>query len=280
MKKYKLDEMTYTEIKELDRSKTIFFLPISPIEQHGPHLPLGTDFYAAGDMAAMAITGLQKKEPSLNYILHPPIPLGSSECTMDFPGTISVRGKTIAKIIFDICSSIARHGFKYIIISSQHMDPVHLKAINVGMKKTMKKYDIKIFEPYSVVTWHRNTKEDTLWKEKGVDLQTEYHADVKETSFIQYKYPHLLKNGYEKIKPCCLDIEKLYKEGKKTFMKMGADEGYIGSPAKSEEEMGKIHLEVAAEILANTALKLYNGEKLPEMVKEWKFVMKFFIRLD
>ena len=44
----KLDEMSWLEVENLNKEKTIIFLPIGPVEEHGPHLPLGTDFSLPG----------------------------------------------------------------------------------------------------------------------------------------------------------------------------------------------------------------------------------------
>jgi hypothetical protein len=57
IKKYKMikfEELNWKELDALDREKTIFFLPISPMEEHGPHLSLGTDLFSARDAAAEA----------------------------------------------------------------------------------------------------------------------------------------------------------------------------------------------------------------------------------
>ncbi len=40
-------ELNWKQIDELPKEKTVFFLPISPMEEHGPHLPVGTDFLTA-----------------------------------------------------------------------------------------------------------------------------------------------------------------------------------------------------------------------------------------
>ena len=39
--------MTWFEVDALDRDRCLVFLTVSPLEQHGPHLPLGVDFYGA-----------------------------------------------------------------------------------------------------------------------------------------------------------------------------------------------------------------------------------------
>jgi creatinine amidohydrolase len=42
--------MSLPEIEALDREKTIFLMAVSPIEVHGPHLPLGTDVFVAEEL--------------------------------------------------------------------------------------------------------------------------------------------------------------------------------------------------------------------------------------
>ena len=114
----------------------------------------------------------------------------------------------------------------------------------------------------------------------GMDMITEAHADIKETSFIKNKYPELLKKSYKDLPPCLIDLEKQYRKGVRKFKKMGAEKGYLGSPAKATTEFGKIHLEEGAEVLVDSALKLYRGEKLPEMSKRIRNIIKFLVRLD
>ena len=50
----KLEELNWKQVDELDRDKTIIFLPISPLEEHGPHLPVGTDFLTTKDAVILA----------------------------------------------------------------------------------------------------------------------------------------------------------------------------------------------------------------------------------
>ena len=52
----RLEEMTMPELDALDRERTLIAIPISPLEAHGPHLPLGTDGF-------MALDGLIRFQP-------------------------------------------------------------------------------------------------------------------------------------------------------------------------------------------------------------------------
>ena len=51
----KLEELNWKEIEELEKDKAIFFLPISPLEEHGPYLPVGTDLLMSQDAAVESI---------------------------------------------------------------------------------------------------------------------------------------------------------------------------------------------------------------------------------
>ena len=68
---FKYTELTTFELDSLNRDKTVFLLPISPLEEHGPHLPLGTDLYLAESLAAGLARRLSKKswfDFALGYI--------------------------------------------------------------------------------------------------------------------------------------------------------------------------------------------------------------------
>ena len=133
----KLEELNWKQIEGLKKEKAIFFLPISPLEEHGPHLPVGTDLLISQDVAVEAIKILYKKNPALTYVLLPAVPVGFCKFSSDFSGSISVSSKIVRDIIYEIGTSLARHGFKYLIICSFHMALGHLRGIYSGMKKIM-----------------------------------------------------------------------------------------------------------------------------------------------
>ena len=112
----KFEELSWKQIEKMPNDKTIFFLPISPMEEHGPHLPVGTDFLTIRDTTTEAIKTLKKEKPELIYVLLPAIPLGYCKFNIDFPGSISISGKAIKEIVYSVGLSLAIHGFKYLVI--------------------------------------------------------------------------------------------------------------------------------------------------------------------
>jgi creatinine amidohydrolase len=277
----KLDEMSWVDIETLNKDKAIIFLPIGPVEEHGPHLPLGTDFFAARDIAELAAHYVNQQDASVHTVVAPVIPLGCSQITADFPGTISVRGTTMARLVVDICISLVRHGFRSMVIVNHHLEPVHLKAILTAIQEVNSHHDVRIIETASIIAYSGlHTEETQKGLAMGLDMKREIHADVRETSFIRYRYPALIKGDVTQLPPVLIDIDEAFRKGCSTFKEMGAQEGYLGTPSKSTEEYGRLHLEEGARLTADLALKLLKGEQLPEMNAKMKYILDAHVTLD
>ena len=277
----KFDEMSWVEIENLNKDKTVIFVPIGPVEEHGPHLPLGTDFFAARDIAELAVHYVHQQDTTVHTVVAPVIPVGCSQTAADFPGTISVRGTTLAHLVVDICTSLARHGFRYMVIVNHHLEPVHLKAILTAIQEVSSQHDVSIIETASIIVYSGlHTEETQQGLTMGLDMKREIHADVRETSFVKYRYPHLIKGDVAQLSPVLIDIDDALRKGCSTFKEMGAQEGYLGTPSKATEEYGRLHLEEGARLTADLALKLINGEQLPEINAKMKYVLDSHVTLD
>jgi creatinine amidohydrolase len=266
-----IEELNWKQIDSLEREKTIIFLPISPLEEHGPHLPVGTDFLTSKDAAKEAMKRLQEKDPTLSPVLYPSVPLGFTKIAGDFPGTVSVSSKAIRDVIFGICTSLGRHGFKYILICSYHMDLGHLKGIYAGMKKAQKRYPLHVYEPQG--PYHFSKQVEEREPKLGFDTTREVHAGFRETSLMKYQYPYL-------VDPCYKDLQNIYKDlyspkalGK-TFQELGLPDGYVGSPARADSDYGRWLFEDTVELYVRSALGLLHKETLPALPKSTQRVMK------
>lgn len=266
----KLEEMSWKQIDGLKRDRTIFFLPISPLEEHGPHLPVGTDLLTCRDAAIEAIKILSKKHPELNHVLLPPVPLGFCGFNTDFPGSISVSGGVVRDIVYSIASSLAQHGFKYLIICSYHMALGHLKGIYTAMHKVMRKYDMKICEPWG--PYFYNDEIEKREPKLGFDTSKELHAGFRETSLMKYQYPYLVDESYKKLQSIYRDLRSPRVLGKK-FKKLGLDEGYVGSPARADTDYGRWFFNETVKVYTQAAIDLYEGKKLQDLPKNIKLMM-------
>ena len=115
MVKVRMSEMTRVDIqKALDRGFSTVVFAVGSNEQHGPHLPTCTDTLI-GDVLANKVTGKLGKA-----LQAPSINVGCSDAHMAFPGAISLRPETLKGLIRDYCASLAKQGFKNIVILPSH----------------------------------------------------------------------------------------------------------------------------------------------------------------
>lgn len=115
MVKIRISEMSWVDIqKALDRGFGTVVFGVGSNEQHGPHLPTSTDSLIADELAYKVAGKLG------NALQAPTINVGCSEHHMVFPGTITLRPETLKSLIRDYCVSLAKHGFKNIIILPSH----------------------------------------------------------------------------------------------------------------------------------------------------------------
>ena len=222
-----------------------------------------------------------EENENLQSILLPAIPLGCCSVTDDFPGTISLKGLTLFHVLIDVFESIARQGFPFLVISNHHLDPVHMKAIMLAIDKLESEYPIRLLETgsriaHSGIPMRQNEKILAM----GLNPMMELHADVKETGFILYQYPHLIKVDYQKLPATPIDVEAGFRKGLRTFKQMGADKGYLGTPDRATKALGQMYLEECARTLATLTLKMVNNEPLPDMNAEIKLALENFVQLD
>jgi creatinine amidohydrolase len=267
----KLDELSWKHINELDVNKTIFFLPISPLEEHGPHLPVGTDILTARDTVIEAIKILNRKKPDLTNVLIPSVPLGTCNFNTDFPGSISISSKIVREIVYSIGSSLARHGFKFLVISTIHMSVSHLKGIYSGMKRLMLKNKIKVSEPWGPYFYNNEIEKNE--PKLGFDTSKELHAGFRETSLMKYQYPYLVDKSYKNLQNIYRDLKSPLIITKK-FKELGLKNGYIGSPARADADYGRWFFNEIVNVYVKSAISLYEGKKQPNLPKKTKLIMK------
>jgi len=109
------EELSVAEIEALDRDATVLLLPLGSVEQHGRHLPLGTDSMLAAAVsleAAKIMPGRVAVLPSPWY--------GFSQHHMRFPGTVTLRAETMMALVEDIAQSVVAHGFQRLALVNGH----------------------------------------------------------------------------------------------------------------------------------------------------------------
>lgn len=109
------EELSQLQVDALDREKTVLVIPLGSVEQHGHHLPLGTD-----TMLAHALALAAAERTTAKVVVLPPPWYGFSAHHMRFPGSITLSHKTLMAMVEDIVASLGQHGFTRVLLINGH----------------------------------------------------------------------------------------------------------------------------------------------------------------
>ena len=173
-------ELSSDAIKEEIKKNGIVIMPIGSTEQHGPHLPTGTDTLEGWAIA-------KKVADKLNLLLLPIVPFGYSEDHCPRPGTITLSMETLKQIIRDVSKNLARDGAKHIIVMSGHGGQITQIAdvcYELNVSGILGKTQI-----HNIFPWSATPIEVPA---QVLEEEVFLHAEELETSFILYLKPELV----------------------------------------------------------------------------------------
>jgi creatinine amidohydrolase len=108
-----LPHMTVPEVEALLTRTDMVIIPVGSLEQHGLHLPIGTDF----------ISGVERSKliaQQRDILVAPVLMIGQSPYHMGFAGSITLSAETIIQVHLEAVESLIRHGFHRFIIMNAH----------------------------------------------------------------------------------------------------------------------------------------------------------------
>jgi creatinine amidohydrolase len=261
----KLETLTWTELTALDRERTIIIFPVSPLEEHGPHLPIGTDIYTtmAGVEGAAAV--LERRRPDLTILIAPILPIGSNIVPY-FPG-IGVSPRVVRKLVVRSGAAMAREGFHYIAVISGHLGPSHLAALEEAAEYVSRRYRVKMIAPVAptlYLTLHgqflaqfEQALERPLSQEEIRAIVSDDHAGALETSLMLHLHADLVRDTYPDLPPVPVRDLLRWKGWLRTRWP-----GYLGDPARARTDVGKAAGTALAEVSADLVLRAMAGEDI------------------
>ncbi len=105
------------------------------VEQHGPHLPLGTDAFAADALA-------EEVARKMSAVLVPLPLVGVSPYHLSWAGSLSLQPQTMIAVIEDICESLARHGVDKILFVNWHEG--NTPALRLAGDSVQRKFNLRV----------------------------------------------------------------------------------------------------------------------------------------
>lgn len=246
------------EMAEIDKDNAVVMLPISAIEQHGPHLPVGTDTIILEKL--LEKFALEKQFSGFDVLIAPQLAVGKSNEHMDFCGTLTLTTHTMYDVITEICKGIAQHGFKKIVLTNSHGGNTDLLNVLSRDLRILLNVEIYVFDWWFTPFWS-----DIMAKQKeSGSIYGVFHACELETSLMMAFAPETVKtdkiadevpdemfSGYKQI--------SLY--GPVTMGWKTADvtvSGVIGQPMCASREKGLIFAQYAVDKLADIISEILN----------------------
>ena len=108
-----LMEITQPEAERLLREGRTVIIPTGSVEQHGPHLPCGTDTFAA-------VVFARAVAERIGALVVPFSPVGVTPFHMSFAGSLTLRPETFVRVLVDVADGAVRHGAERVVIMNWH----------------------------------------------------------------------------------------------------------------------------------------------------------------
>ncbi len=245
-------DMNWNEIEEKGKKAVPVLFPLGVIEQHGPHLPLGTDIYYSYAVCRLIQEKAMKKGKEL--LIAPPYYWGINHCTGAFPGTFSLRTDTMKQVLLEIFENLSGWGFKKIYCINYHGDPLHMQTILEAAKQADDKYEMEVrllLEPYELAEHGLSGEEDYCMVDRaeyppevfaGENVGLDIHAGAFETASIKYFYPDMPDEELAgKLPDDSLDEDTIqtWLQGGSGVRKL-VPHGYAGNPAGYEKQLENV----------------------------------------
>jgi creatinine amidohydrolase len=179
---YRFNELTRERLNEL-APEALIVLPVGATEQHGPHLPVGTDSFAIERIAAESA---QAASSDITTILAPTLPFGSSHHHLPFGGSFSLSTETYYRVLVELLESLVAGGFRKAFILNGHGGNSEL--IQLAARDVARANPISVAAaPYWTIGW------DALVA-AGIHQQGKLpgHAGRFETSLVLAMRPELV----------------------------------------------------------------------------------------
>src|SRR5256885_2911377 len=250
----RLVEMTRSEaIKAAPES--LLVIPLGATEQHGPHLPAGTDTMLVEAVAERAVLGLRDSFP---IVLAPTVPLGSSAHHVPFGGTLSITSLTLYAVLMDIGRSAAAGGFRRIFYLNGHggnHELAQVAARDLGLELPI---------AVGVGSWWAMAYDALIEAGSPTIRSVPGHAGGFETAAMMAMAGHLVqekrptREGQPAESPPFRSDYRIEIHGS-----WQAKDGFTDNPADASPELGERFLTVAAAKVAADLGSFYSRTQAP-----------------
>jgi len=282
------EQLTKRQFDALDRSQCVVVVTVSPLEVHGPHLPLGADVLEGEGLMDHTIRALPERHRRRTFLKLPFIYAASD--ALPHAGSLFFRPSTTIAVLEDLGRSLASQGFRDVLVSNFHGSPRHFLAIETACERVSRARGIRMVSLFSVLVGRLTGGSAELYEVLGAlpgvnrdDLVGDTHAGLVETSQLLALHPDWVEGDYAALPRRTVNgwlqergepvpkIERGKPAGLGTMVKAfrGAlrffrEETYAGTPGNASAELGARILETLAAHAAEAVSEILDGTLPPE----------------
>jgi len=167
-----------------DTNGWIAVIPTAAIEQHGPHLPLGTDTIIGEGMVRTVVERLPQDVPA-SFL--PVQSIGKSNEHIAYRGTLTMSWETATKAWLEIATSIARTGIRRVVLVNSHGG--NTAMLDVVARELRVRFDMLAVH----TAWFRFGDEGLVDEdERAFGI----HGGALETALVRHFRPELVREEH------------------------------------------------------------------------------------
>jgi len=243
------NQLTRVEAGEWARD-AVLVLPLGATEQHGPHLPVGTDTFAVEHIARRASV---EASPRIPVVVAPTLAYGSSAHHLPFGGTMSVGTETYYRILCDLVDSVISGGWSRIALVNGHggnHEIIELVVRDLALKHPVSLIGFSYWRP----SWDALVAEGA----HGVS-RVPGHAGAFETSLVLALRPELVReplphrDGGHSVDPVSL-AQPYRLESHGSWQAM---DGFTDSPDLGAAVAGERYLDAIVQETSRVLIEFY-----------------------
>ena len=281
MSVYRWEEMSTPALEGLDRARTAVIIPVSPLEEHGPHLPVGVDAFAARYLARAVGDRLVARRPDWSAVLTPTLHLGSF--TFHSAGTVTVRQRVLRDVLVDYGRSCARVGFRYIFIANGHAGPGHFAALEEASEIVSGEHGVTMASFSGYLAWQflrgrylpriEAALGRALTEEEKRAFSEDAHGGWWETSLMLMLRPDLVDDTFRDLPPATYSLPQRVVPN---YPLRRGGRGYVGHPALGDPVFAKAATDVLVDEAVTLVEHLIDGAVAPGARRSPFFAIPFF----
>jgi creatinine amidohydrolase len=284
------ESLTKRQFDRIDRDRAIVLLTCSPLEVHGPHLPLGADALEGEGLAERTIRHLPEEHRSRTFLKLPFVYAAADPVPQ--PGSLAFRPSTTMAVLEDLGGSLAAQGFRNVVVSNFHGSPRHFVAIETACHRVTRERGIAMIPIFSLMLSRLNGGGSELGEVLGhldgveaADFDGDTHGGLVETSQLLALHPEWVDPEFKSLPRSTVGSWLEAKGETRTKVKGGrltalpemvksfkagihyfCEETYSGTPAKASAELGEQILDTLAVPTAEALVEILEG-RLP--AEQW-----------